>query len=261
MLPFPLRRTVMMGLLCGLGASVAGQASAQTPKTTLHGSVVYRERMAIPPATVELRIVDLTGHPTQPKTIARSSFATTRQVPIPFQITLNRNLLKSGRTYGLTGTIQVNGQPWFKTPMPAPINLTSDADIVLTVRRHGGKQLAPSLTGSWHLEKLGDTALKDGTPSPTLELHDDGSVAGTTICNQINSTMTVAGQTIQFAPVATTRRACLDTTTAQRERAFLVGLENTRNWQIAPTGDVLVLSDGQNQPLMVFHRQSHLPVK
>ena len=257
-----LRRAIVLGIVGALGSGGLFTVAAQTPSSiTLHGSVTYRERMALPPATVEIRVVDMTNRPTQPQTISRASFATTRQVPIPFRVTLASNLLKPNRAYGVTATLLVDGQPWFKTPMPTPLNLKNQSDILLTLRRHGAKRPSPGLAGSWYVQTLGKTLLQDGTPTPSLELHEDGTVAGSTICNQINGTMTVREQTLQFGPIATTRRACLDSTTAERERTFLASLEQTRQWQINTTGDVLTFLDNQNQPLVVFHRQSHLPVR
>lgn len=257
-----LRRTLVLGMIgaLGLGGLSSGMAQTSSP-ITLHGSITYRERMALPPATVEIRIVDMTNRPTQPETVSRASFTTTRQVPIPFHITLNTALLKPNRAYGVVATLLVEGQPWFKTPMPAPLNLKNQSNILLTLRRHGTKRPSPALPGSWYLVTLGKTLLQDGTPTPTLELHEDGTVAGSTICNQINATMTVTGEKLKFGPVATTRRACMDATTAERERLFLASLEQTSAWRMNTPGDMLTLLNDQAQPLLVFHRQSHLPVK
>ncbi|MGO2959424.1 MAG: YbaY family lipoprotein [Acetobacter sp.] len=47
--------------LCSCSLLLPNQqtAHAQSAQTTLHGSITYRERIALPPATVEVRLLDV----------------------------------------------------------------------------------------------------------------------------------------------------------------------------------------------------------
>lgn len=236
-------------------------AHAQSAQTTLHGSITYRERIALPPATVEVRLLDVSTPSAPPKVIASQQFTTEKQVPLPFQLTVNSSTLAAKRTYAVAATIFVNGQAWFKTPMPAPVNQRRNGNILLVLRRDGAERLPHTVTGSWQTDQIGETSLRDGSQTPTLELHDDGTVAGSTVCNQISGRFTSNAQNLKFGPIATTRRACMEATTVQREQAFLNALKTVATWTLSEKGDVLTLQNDAGQPLLVLHRQSHLPIR
>ncbi|OAG77101.1 lipoprotein-related protein [Acetobacter malorum] len=59
MIPSFLRRSLLVATVCGVSAAVLSPLSAQAATTTLRGSVTYRERMALPPSVVEVRLLDI----------------------------------------------------------------------------------------------------------------------------------------------------------------------------------------------------------
>ncbi|MBS0986290.1 META domain-containing protein [Acetobacter thailandicus] len=245
-------------LSCGFQSS---RAQAQTTPLTLQGNLIYRERILLPAARAEVRLLDVSTISKAPAVISTDSMDINQQVPVPFHLSINRNLFKPGHTYALSAVIFVDGQPWFKTPSPAPVSLKTSKDITIILRREVTQPLPHTLKGSWHTDKIGQTSLRDGTITPTLDLHGDGTVSGSTVCNTIKGRYTATGQTIAFSAVASTKMACADSTVTQRERAFLHSLETVKNWEISSQGEILTLSNQAKEPLLVFHRQSHLPLK
>src|SRR5262245_14458477 len=81
------------------------KAGGPPDATRLIGTVTYREKAALPPdATVEVRLEE-TARGTPPTTIDGTTFgAAGRQVPLPFTLEFNRDLLKSEHTYALGAT-------------------------------------------------------------------------------------------------------------------------------------------------------------
>jgi putative lipoprotein len=69
--------------------------------------LAYRERIALPPdavATVRLLDISIADRPATP--VAEQTTATAgRQVPLPFELTVEAHGMTPGRRYGLRGTI------------------------------------------------------------------------------------------------------------------------------------------------------------
>jgi len=97
----------------------------------------------------------------------------------------------------------------------------------------------------WKLVELSAQPVRvaEGLEAPNLRL--DGAqkqASGSGGCNRFTGRYELGGDSLRLGPLASTRRACLDPETSQREKAFLVALDGTRTWQV--TGDTLVLSSG-----------------
>ncbi|MEO8464343.1 MAG: YbaY family lipoprotein [Gammaproteobacteria bacterium] len=94
--------------LAACGSGIDGQGGALAAGTTrLSGTVTYREKVALPPdAKVEVRLEESTQG-TPPVTVAMQIFDSAgRQVPIPFTLEVNRDVLKGERMYALAATIR-----------------------------------------------------------------------------------------------------------------------------------------------------------
>lgn len=95
------------------------------------------------------------------------------------------------------------------------------------------------LEGSWDVIGYLD-ADKSGFVSvvvdsePSLEFAD-GTVTGTTGCNQLNGPYTVDGDTVDIGPLATTKMACPDDLSAQ-EAGILAALDAAVTWTATPNG-------------------------
>ncbi|MEO6208113.1 MAG: META domain-containing protein [Candidatus Limnocylindrales bacterium] len=95
---------------------------------------------------------------------------------------------------------------------------------------------------SWALADLGGTTLVDTIP--TIDFDGDGTVSGSTGCNTFNGTYTLAGATLAFGPLATTKIGCADPTMFV-ESAFLAGLGTVTGWSVDADGRLVL--DGQRR--------------
>lgn len=255
-----LRRSLLVAALCGAGAAMLSPLSAQAATTTLRGSVTYQERMALPPAVLEVRLLDTSLADAKAPVLARTSLRTTRQVPIPFTLTFNRALLLPGHSYALEATLFVEGRPWFITTTHNPVPDDNKTDIVLVLSRMAADSAASSATspaGTWKAERLGDAPVTDSRP-PMLTLAEDGTISGFSGCNRVRGKATIDGAGLTFGPLLTTRMAC-PPQAMKTEQLFLKNMNATRGWHLAPTGDVLALVDAQDKPTVLFRRQPAQP--
>lgn len=109
-----------------------------------------------------------------------------------------------------------------------------------------------SIEGTWQLAELamGDAiALVDS--DATLTFGADGSLTGSTGCNNLTSEYAVDSTAIKVGPVATTKMACKDDGLQATESALLSALERAATWSISPEG-WLVLQDASGALLAGF---------
>jgi heat shock protein HslJ len=110
------------------------------------------------------------------------------------------------------------------------------------------------LAGSyWKLAELGGTPAVGGADierATHIRFHpDSGRVYGSGGCNRIAGPYTVAGDSLRFGPIISTKMACLDDQANRQEVAFLSALDNTRRYRIS--GDTLTLL-GADGPLALL---------
>jgi putative lipoprotein len=112
--------------------------------TTLSGTVVYRERMALPPsAVVTVRLLDVSKADVRAEKIAETVVETKgRQVPIPFEIDYDPSRIDPRMTYALEAVMEVDGKMIFRNDTVHPV-LTRDRptdDVEILVVRVGVRQ-------------------------------------------------------------------------------------------------------------------------
>ena len=93
-------------------AAPAPDAAAKAPaRKVLQGSVLYRDKAALPDdAQVKVQLVDTQVEPT-PTVVAETQFASAgRQVPLPFALPIEMDRVKEGRSYALRAYIAFGGQ-------------------------------------------------------------------------------------------------------------------------------------------------------
>jgi uncharacterized lipoprotein YbaY len=101
----------------------------------LSGSVLYRQRVALPPdavVTVRLRDVSLADAPST--TIAEQVIEPEHQVPIPFSLTVERSALEENHRYSLSAQITVGGHLKWTTDAHIPVSTsepTTGIDILV----------------------------------------------------------------------------------------------------------------------------------
>ena len=100
------------------------------------------------------------------------------------------------------------------------------------------------------------TVLPETQLSVTFE--SDSRVSGDTGCNMFNGPYTVAGSTLTFGPLVTTRRACASDAANAQEQAFLAALEATTSYELV--GDRLTLRNDAGATQVVLLRPTIQPV-
>lgn len=162
----------------------------------------------------------------------------------------------------LSGTMMACDQPlmdqdtWLSgTVFASPLTVQVDGDtltlsrpgleLVLTDRRVASPD-APLQGTAWELDgiRTGDavSSVPQGARRPTLAVAEDGTVRLHTGCNSGGGTATVAGDTITFGPLMTTKMACAEESGRETEAAVLAVLDGAVTWSI--TEHTLTLTKG-----------------
>jgi putative lipoprotein len=110
----PWQLTVLaLGVLgCAPGATTPAPAPAA--RATVTGSVMYRERVALPPgATVTVRLQDVSRADAPAEVLAEQVIVPTTQVPIPFALEYDPARIDARHRYSVSARIEVDGKLWF----------------------------------------------------------------------------------------------------------------------------------------------------
>jgi heat shock protein HslJ len=109
--------------------------------------------------------------------------------------------------------------------------------IVLVVAACLTRSSSTTLPGtSWTVTSIGGIATT-GT-QPTLVFGADGTVSGTTSCNEYTGQVTIDGDRITITQTSSTMRACAENAANAQEAAFTAALEGARTWGIASDGSL-----------------------
>ena len=109
----------------------------------------------------------------------------------------------------------------------------------------GPRMTTAALTGTfWTLTRVGESAVVVAEPErrPNLTLGTDGLVSGFTGCNRLAGSYQVAGQSIAFGQLASTKMACIDS--MEHEAAFADALSRARGFRIIGAHFELVDAEG-----------------
>ena len=121
------RRSLIAALAASLAAALlpacatvdtapAAPAKAEAPRKVLQGSVLYRDKAALPDdAKVKVQLVDVLAEP-QPVVVAETLFGSAgKQVPLPFALPIDLTRVKEGRSYALRAYIEFGGATRYVT--------------------------------------------------------------------------------------------------------------------------------------------------
>lgn len=109
----------------------------------------------------------------------------------------------------------------------------------------------------WRLQSYQGTAVAAGAEI-TAVFGDDGSLVGSSGCNNYNTSFTVDGGALTINPIiAATMMAC-EETIMQQEMAYLAVLPTAAAWTVAD--DTLTLSDASGAALLVYTAVSSTPL-
>lgn len=234
--------------------STSAQPTAAQP--SISGTIVYRERMALPPdAVIEVKLQDVSGTNGTANTIAESVFATGgKQVPISFQLSYKPSDINPAHTYKVQANVRVNGKLMFTSVIPyLVITQGAPSQVALLLERAPEKPAQASgrkLTGTnWLLVQVnGKAAIVLEGSEAHLFLEKKGMFSGSTGCNQMTGNFIASEGALQFTPGGMTMKMCAQPLMEQ-EQALVAALKATTNYKI--DGDALELLNG-TQPLAQF---------
>lgn len=236
----------------GCGAEPGEQEAGME---SIRGTVIYLERMALPPGAevaVELQDVSLADAPA--RVLAATRFEAEGGPPYPFELTYDPAAIDQRMRYALRATITLGDELLFTTDTHHPAFGTEEHE--LRVRRVGASTDADAGDGSgltgkdWSLRILeGEEVppLSDGR-RPYIHFGADGRVHGFAGCNRMTGGYRIEAGQLELSQVAMTRMACpegMDT-----EQRLGRALDRVTGYDI--DGDRLVLSDSEGKPVTVF---------
>jgi len=248
----PISRRALAGLLLA-SAMPAGPALAAA--RSLRGSVVYRERLVLPPgAVVEVRLLDISLADAPARTIAETRVYG-RRLPARWILRYDTRQIEPRHSYALQARILDGDRLLFVTTERHSVLAGGRDATTLRMERVGRPEQAPPAApfGNWRLAQLGGTAAQAGTES-TLDVSADGKVSGRGGCNGFGGSITVRGQAIRFSRLVSTMMACTPEVMSQ-ERRLLDGLGTVRRWELQPDSGLLALLDGRGRTIMTFARK------
>jgi heat shock protein HslJ len=231
------------------------QVTSATPATpaAVRGTVAYRERMALPAdATVDVWITDIgSGVVTMAILGVTTVPANGRQVPLPFELTLDPSRVDADRPYGIRAVIRAGGQTLFETREPTPVltqgQPTTVALMLTRVPSESPAATPPNLVGTaWRLEDLGGAGVVSGADA-TLEFPEAGRVAGRGSCNRFFGPVTITGSAITFGLLGSTMMACTEPVGAQ-EAKYFAALRGAERFEVDGT-TLRLFSAGLAAPL------------
>lgn len=123
---------------------------------------------------------------------------------------------------------------------------TRQAAVLLAVGACGGDGAAvvvPLPGTSWVLEEVGGAPVV-ARGRATLEFAESGRASGNGSCNRFSGTATIAGDSLSFGPLMSTKMACVEEALTSQETRYLAALGSAQRYAIA--GDTLriYLADG-----------------
>lgn len=252
------RRTLTLLIAAAVCAARIAQAAEDTASPKITGTVVYRERIALPPdAVVHVRL-EAAGPPElPPKRIAEITVPTAgRQVPIAFELPYSASAVDPKKRHFVRATITSGDRTLFASRTPYPV-LTKGAPskVEILVQQSGAGKPRPAAppAGSfpladseWKLVALGQTpaaAEPDARPATLAFEGANRRISGSTGCNRFMGTFAPGeGSALKLDPNGMTLMACPDRA-MQQESAFLAALRSTTGYRVE--GAKLELLDGE----------------
>jgi len=89
---------------------------------------------------------------------------------------------------------------------------------------------------SWVLEEVGGVPVVQRGRA-TLSFAESGRASGNGSCNRFSGTATIAGDSLSFGPLLSTKMACVEDALTNQETRYLASLGSARRYAIA--GDTL----------------------
>lgn len=262
----PIALSALFALVANIGGCASrGKApdklSSASHPNLIHGSVFYREKMALP-RHAELAIMLYERTPQVGRVLVSEiqSSVKEKNVPFPFTVSAPENP-KANTEYELEARISVDGIPLFATPSSIIVPLNSDKPLVIMLQRvipeesPDGDSISLLTHNRWILRKMkGEPVhLYEDQPEPHLfftaasqEQHAEkmmeGRITGSDGCNTIFGAYRIKNASIQFLNIGSTMMACLHG--EEQAQNFAKSLQEASEWRIAGN-DLILLQKGK----------------
>jgi len=231
-------------LVATMAASLLPTLPAMADTSILRGTVNYVERMALPAnAVVVVQLADVSLADAPAKIIAEDRITGAKGSPIPYRLSFDHAGINLRHRYALQARILDGDRLLFVTTRHHAVFAGGRNNTRLLVQRvaeHAPVGTSPA--GKWLAEDILGGGVIDRLQT-TLEITPDGIVSGHGGCNRYSGRVSIAGQTISFSPLASTRMACAPAAMAQ-EQKFHQALEQARGFRINVRERKLILRDG-----------------
>ena len=254
---------LLLSTLLAAGCATGGEEDDTMGK--ISGSVIYLERIALPPGaivTVELRDVSMADAPA--KMLGSTRFEAQGGPPYPFALSYDPEAIDERHSYALRATISSGDQLLFTTDTHHPAFTTEAHE--LRVRSVGGT-IAGDANGpmaalggrEWLLIALGDESvdpLSDGR-RPYIHFEASGRVHGFAGCNRFTGDYRLDDRDLSFARMAMTRMACAEGMNV--EQRLSEALSKVTSYKI--DDDRLILQDSAGEVVAVLQSDASAPAR
>lgn len=238
--------------------SCKGSQTTYEEKTTptLKGSVVYRERIALPPgAELRVQLLDVSGQKIKPPPLSEYIKTLNQAPPYTFELPFQAADIQTGHHYAVKADILVGGNVMFSGRQRLKSMEPQVSKLIITAKRQtANNQNLPNgkafTSRKWMLKEYKGTAFSTAQENrvPYLQFEHDGKLFGFTGCNQIGGKYLMNDRQIALRPATMTNRACFNQVI--NERDFLTTLKNVAYIKHADHDLSLLSTD--KKPLAVF---------
>ena len=247
--------STLLAASCGASDITDTTSTGGSSMTTISGQLFYRERIAlIPGGTATITISDVSRQDVAAPVVAETTIELEdRQVPIPFELTVDDPTTRPGGSYSVTATISDrDGTLRWTTDTTNLVDLEQASidvgELMLVGVSHEASDptAESSIVGEWHVTAIDGTPVITGS-APTLSFDPDGILGGNASCNSYSTAYATHGSGLRIeSAIATTLMAC-DPSTDRQEGSFLGALESLATdeagtFEIDPTGTVLTIT-------------------
>jgi len=204
---------VLVLLACVVFACATASAGS-----SVRGTVMYRERIALPPgAVLEVTLQDVSRQDVAAETLGSVTIEDPGSPPFAFEIPYDADAIDERFTYAVRATITADGRLLFTTDTTYPVLTRGAGDEVELMLRHVASERPssrPSLEDTyWKLTHIGDQPAPalEGRREPHIMLSSEhGMVGGTGGCNRFTGSYEIKKPKITFGTLALTKMACVD---------------------------------------------------
>lgn len=261
---------ILTALLCSVaGLSACSDKNAESGKPTTNTTdtkaavamtqlpviVSYRERIMLPPtARISVTLEDVSRMDVAATILDKQTISAQGGPPYKLTLSYDANKINPQMRYALRGRIEQNGQLLFTNTSFIPAFEKTGQPISILVHSVGGQQIPPkaklkTLTNSnWQVVRIGADGNPTGANGRAISLSlQDGQASGFSGCNNFHGSYTIAEQSIKFSPLASTRKACIDSSATAAEQTLLQSIGKVDGYSLK-SGKLLLTA--KNVPVM-----------